>query len=297
MSNEHLERLEEYVRSNQEQHNAESNEQLKRLEEYVRSNQEQLNAVLLLLERRAADGELGEPPKYPSHIHEADVDPESPQFAPLRVEAWPRFVVQRDRERPAQDGASQFLAYPNEPLKDIVDFYDGTAQIDVVCPPASHYLSGFLDQVHGRLGEAARRTETARDLLFMHDAKILRVDGYRVLSHAIVAEICNLLDHPVVVAAWRAVRPQGASGRDLCGSKREVLKYLLEDPTRQPTYPGLSALWANTISYALLLDQDLKGTNYVDKRRYETNLNTYNALNKELVRKSAEAIRRYKVSL
>lgn len=38
---------------------------------------------------------------------------------------------------------------------------------------------------------------------------------------------------------------------------------------------SLRCLWADTCAYLMQLDRDTKGSRYVDKRRFETNMNNY----------------------
>lgn len=235
------------------------------LERYMRSNQQQLDLIRRLLEQRAApgpdaaDGLVLETASLPDYISEGDSAGYGARFAPLSLDAWPYYTVSENvgtyGEEPYQKNAA---------LTHLLSYYRTVfGEFDIVADPFNK-VNLFLEQVQGRLGEAVDRIETERDLLFTRDGKVYHVQGFRVLSRSVVAELGNLLSDPKIKEA-RGDRPA-----------RIALRVILENTP-------LRTLWADTIAYCLLLDQDLKGTNYVDKRRYDTNLNTYNALHRQLV--------------
>lgn len=266
-----------------------------KLELMVRSNQQQLSDIRELLSKnleatkslRAAprgdtasgatdqgnSSSTDQPPllfpaeKLPEHIAEGNTDSYGPRFAPLSLDTWPFYFV-KDEVADQSSGAYDF----NSSLGKLLAHYNNTlALFDVVADPFNKN-NRFLEHIQGRLAEAVDRVETERDMLFTYKGSVYMIRGFRVFSRSIVAEVGNLLAHPNLK---KAMNPS----RDAVLVKRDAFKKILQDHE-------LLTLWGDTIAYCLLLDLDLKGTNYVDKRRYETNLNTYNALHRKLILKT-----------
>lgn len=244
------------------------------LERYMRSNQQQLDLIRRLLEQRSAPGPDAagaagaggaagaaglETASLPDYISEGDVAGYGARFAPLSLDAWPYYMVD---ENIGTRGIDPYTA--NGALQRLLSYYRTVfGEFNIVADPFNE-VNLFLEQVQGRLGEAVDRIETERDLLFTRDGTVYQVQGFRVLSRSVVAELGNLISNPDLKKARNHIHT------------RSALRAIFEDTP-------LRTLWADTIAYCLLLDQDLKGTNYVDKRRYDTNLNTYNDLHRQLV--------------
>ena len=282
-----LEKLEESVKksaeSNQGQLTEIRDELKKTLLEYVKSNQDQLTLIRDTLDRHGGGGDRGAAGEaaageedvlllnggLPDHIVEGDLEGYGPRFAPLSLAEWPYYHF--DAEELDQVRDKPFIK-ESWPLQKIVSFYNEKFA------PAKHFVANpvnnankFLEHLQGRLGEAEGTIETERDFLFTKNQTIFKVLGYRVFSRSVITEITNMLSHKEFTL------PNGVSDYLLLWEKT-----VLENDQ-------IRALWADTVAYALLLNMDLKSTNYVDKRRYETNLNTYNALYADLVRQTASA--------
>lgn len=242
-------------------------------DKYLRSNQDQLGEIRELLQEQRRDPSDEENPaqalpQLPPHISLGDVGTYGPRFAPPNVNNWPFYQISGTYQDASEDPLER-----NDEMDNVLRYYRIIFNdFDVVANPFN-YLNQFLEQVQGRLGEAAQRIETERDLLFEKDQEIYQIRGFRVLSSSITAEIGNLLSHPEIEKA----RPSALT-------RRYALKAIL---SRLP----MRSLWGDTIAYSLLLDQDLKGSNYVDKRRYDTNLNTYNSLHRQLIKQSSEYLK------
>ena len=126
-------------------------------------------------------------------------------------------------------------------------------------------MDRFLQHFIGRLGP----TNQVHDMPmgFVYKKERFFVQGYRVLHKFLIGIInCILLEGnlPEKIALLKD------KNRTEYGDAERVFLQIIKKR-------DLRCLWADTCAYQVQLDRDTKGGRYVDKRRFDTNMNSYRA--------------------
>lgn len=188
-------------------------------------------------------------------------------FGLPRVADWPKLEYPFDVPDTLKNSTSfENQKKPNAALEHILETYKQDLGVLAIAKQGGD-LDKFLDHFMGRLGPVSRVDEIP--LAFVYKKEEYLIQGYRVLPKFLISMImCIFEESPRLLQKV----DERANVKDNPRKDREDV--FLKDIIK---LKHLRCLWADTCAYQLQLDRDTKGGRYVDKRRFDTNMNSYRA--------------------